>query len=298
MTTTDTPAPLSDDELLASAAQGFAAATGQPVEAIAAGLADVVETFAPSPDLAQVAEALGVVDEPVEPEDTLEDLLVELPEERRRAFAVETEEDADWVVDKLLSMDERIARYKRQMAARLAAMTNDRQRFAGRFVPQLKEWAEARRPDKTKPKGAKFLDLDAGRVGFRMNPRRASVADEAQAIAYLVDHGELVDLLRDDATTFDDVLAYMAPRPAFAELHEQATAIAHESGEEDALAFLSDAVEPDLATLVSVETVTNLDADALRKRALASARAAAIPGVAIIEAAEDFYFQAPAKPKA
>lgn len=230
---------------------------------------------------------------PAAPEDTLEDLLVELPAAEREAFAVRDEQSAEWVLDKLLSMDERIARYTRQTTAKLGAMKKDRERFAGRFLPQLQAYAEANRPDRIKEKGPKFLDLDAGRVGFRIQARHATVTRKEEAIAYLYDYGALVELLKQPETTFDQAIAYMEIRPPFANFLALAIETANAEGEDDALGALREALAPTLAGMIREEPTTILDADALRKHVLATGEV--IPGVAIVDETENFYFQAPAK---
>jgi phage host-nuclease inhibitor protein Gam len=239
------------------------------------------------------------------PEDTCEDLLVDLPPERRAAFAVVDEDTATWVVDKLLAMDERNARYEAQMKAKLAAMQKDRERFAGRFVPQLQAWAEAHRPDAANPKGAKYLDLDAGRIGFRKAPARAKVVDEKATIAYLRDVGELAErLARPDEYNPMEILGFVDGRPGFETLALVVGSIVgpaqrEEGGSaeavEEALAFLRESINASLADFVREEVVHKLAGDAVRAHALATGET--LPGVEIAPETETFYFQAPAKTK-
>lgn len=220
-------------------------------------------------------------------EDDCEDLLVEIAPERRRFFEVVDENTASWVVDKMLSMDERIKRHEAQAKARLAMMKADRERFARRFLPQLQAWAEA-----NPPRRGRSLDLDAGRIGFRAQKARAKVVDNDRAIAYLRDTAYLADLLSlPDATVFPDAHAYIKARPYLATMLAQVDEVLEADGEAAALAFLRETISDDAARFVTEDTVYKLDGDGLRDHALTTGEA--IPGVELVPAHDKFYFEAP-----
>lgn len=109
-----------------------------------------------------------------------------IQDEMQRAtgyFVVHNEATAAWVVDKLLSFDERQKRLDEQYLAMTAALKKDKARFEGRFLGELRAWFDAQ--DK---KGKKSLALLTGTLAVRSVPASAKVVDEGQAVEWARDN--------------------------------------------------------------------------------------------------------------
>lgn len=128
-------------------------------------------------DLWEAAAAPGA-----EVPDELMDILVAELGERAQRFAVVDEGSAAWVVDKLLSYDERLARLKEQFLAMVRALEADKARFERRFLPELEAWFDGQ------AKRGKSLSLLTGTLSKRTVPAAPTVADEAEALAWAQEH--------------------------------------------------------------------------------------------------------------
>lgn len=109
------------------------------------------------------------------PEEDVADLLADLPAPLRgpAVFRVDSEGAAVWVVDKLLSYEERQARLNEQYLAMTDALKRDRERFERRFLGELQAWFE------DQPKKGKSLRLLTGTLAVRTVRGGPRVVDEA-----------------------------------------------------------------------------------------------------------------------
>lgn len=131
----------------------------------------------------ELSPALGDVPAPVEnpvenmEADDLADLLAELGERAPR-FAVVDEGSAGWVVDKLLSYDERIARITEQFLAMTAGLKADKARFERRFLPELEAYYDR------VPKKGKSLKLLTGTLSKRSVTGAPKIVDEKAVLEW------------------------------------------------------------------------------------------------------------------
>jgi hypothetical protein len=92
------------------------------------------------------------------PEDTQEGEGTLWPE----GFRLDSEEAAEWVVDKLLTYEERLARLDRQYKRTRAALVREKESFSARFLVPLQVWAGHQLG-----RGSRTVHLLAGSLSFR-----------------------------------------------------------------------------------------------------------------------------------
>lgn len=102
----------------------------------------------------------------------------EVPAERP-PWAVATEGDAIWAVDRLLTARQRRDRIAEQCRAVLAAAERDVERAEAFFLPLLEDWAR-RNP----PRTGRTIRLPTGSLSFRRVPGGPRVVDDAAALAW------------------------------------------------------------------------------------------------------------------
>lgn len=109
----------------------------------------------------------------------------ELPEgfEVGGTFRVTSEEKAAWVVNKLLTYDEQLARLDAQHAKMRAQLLARRDSFSAMFLAPLRQWAEANPPLK-----GKTIHLLTGSLSFRRVKRSAKVVDPKAALRWAEDN--------------------------------------------------------------------------------------------------------------
>lgn len=117
-------------------------------------------------------------------EEDVSDLMVDLPAglRERAVFVVDNEGAAAWVVDKLLSYDERAARLKEQFLGMMKAIEGDKARFERRFMAELEAWYDEQ------PKRGKTLALLTGTLAKRTVPAAPEVQDEEAAVEWAQEH--------------------------------------------------------------------------------------------------------------
>lgn len=107
-------------------------------------------------------------------------------------FGVTDRDSADWVLGKIADVEaralaiqarkqavaENFARQEKQLAGRLAWLER-------RFGPELEAWAKAQ----IEGKRSRFVQLDNGRVQFRVATSPAKITDPAAALAFVRDAG-------------------------------------------------------------------------------------------------------------
>jgi hypothetical protein len=94
-------------------------------------------------------------------------------------FHVDSEAAADWVIDRMLSLDEQAARLDAQYKARKAAIVRDRESLDRRFSSELRAWAAENMPAKSKT-----LHLLSGSVSFRAVRGGPRIADSREVEAW------------------------------------------------------------------------------------------------------------------
>lgn len=104
-----------------------------------------------------------------------------IPEDRR--FEIRTEQEAAWVVGKMVALDHREAVLKEQYKAMQKDIANDRAYLLWRLGGELAGWAS-----KNLPRGKKSIKLLTGTVGFRSMPDRIEVTDYGKLIQWAQKH--------------------------------------------------------------------------------------------------------------
>jgi phage host-nuclease inhibitor protein Gam len=94
-------------------------------------------------------------------------------------FHIHDEASADWAVDKLVSMDEKLERLERQYKAAKAAIVRDKEALERRFLSEIRAWAEGQLTGKTKT-----LHLLSGSISFRSVKGGPRVRDAAEVLAW------------------------------------------------------------------------------------------------------------------
>jgi phage host-nuclease inhibitor protein Gam len=94
-------------------------------------------------------------------------------------FHIHDEATADWAVDKLVSMDEKLERLERQYKAAKAAIVRDKDAFERRFLSEIRAWAEGQLTGKTKT-----LHLLSGSISFRSVKGGPRIADSREVEAW------------------------------------------------------------------------------------------------------------------
>jgi phage host-nuclease inhibitor protein Gam len=94
-------------------------------------------------------------------------------------FHIHDEASADWAVDKLVSMDEKLERLERQYKAAKAAIMRDKEAFERRFLSEIRAWAEGQLTGKTKT-----LHLLSGSISFRSVKGGPRIKDHSDVLAW------------------------------------------------------------------------------------------------------------------
>lgn len=94
-------------------------------------------------------------------------------------FHVDSKAAAEWVIDKMIALDERAARLDAQYKAMRAAIARDRESLDRRFSSELRAWAAENMPAKSKT-----LHLLTGSVSFRTVRGGPRIADNAAVLAW------------------------------------------------------------------------------------------------------------------
>jgi len=106
-----------------------------------------------------------------------------LAEEAWQPPPCETEDDADALINRVLSKREERQRLIDQHAKRIAAIDGEIDWLEGWALPTLEEWLE-RNP----PKRGKSRDLPRGRAGWRTSKGGIIVDDEEAALNWAIDN--------------------------------------------------------------------------------------------------------------
>jgi phage host-nuclease inhibitor protein Gam len=102
------------------------------------------------------------------------------------AFAVRDAESANWVIRKIGDSRLYALRVKAWAAAELRRAERQEQFFMMRYGKQLEDWA--RQQIEQQHDCRRSVSLPAGNVGFRAEPTRLSVVDEAKLLAWAKRH--------------------------------------------------------------------------------------------------------------
>lgn len=94
-------------------------------------------------------------------------------------FRITDENRANWVVDKMLSYDERLDRLDRQYKQMRGRLEGERDGFRSRWLVPLRTWAEA-----NQPKRGKTLHLMTGSLSFRRVRGGARIVDKAAVLEW------------------------------------------------------------------------------------------------------------------
>lgn len=94
-------------------------------------------------------------------------------------FRIDSEERAAWVVDKLLSYDERLERLDAQYKRTRARLVADREAFEARFLVPLQQWAGHHLPRR-----GRTVHLLTGSLSWRTVPATAKVVEAERALAW------------------------------------------------------------------------------------------------------------------
>jgi phage host-nuclease inhibitor protein Gam len=94
-------------------------------------------------------------------------------------FRVVNEEHAAWVVNRILTVEEKIARLEAQYKKASAALAREKEALEARFMAPLEAWAEANLPRK-----GRTIHLLTGSLSFRAVKGGPRVADSAATLAW------------------------------------------------------------------------------------------------------------------
>lgn len=94
-------------------------------------------------------------------------------------FRIDSEERAAWVVDRMLTVDEKIKRLDRQHERARAALVREREALDGLFLVPLQQWVEVNMPRK-----GRTIHLLTGSISFRRVKGGPRVVDSAACLAW------------------------------------------------------------------------------------------------------------------
>jgi phage host-nuclease inhibitor protein Gam len=94
-------------------------------------------------------------------------------------FHVDSQQAAEWVIDKMIALEERAERLDAQYKAMKAAIIRDRESLDRRFSSELRAWASENMPVKSKT-----LHLLTGSVSFRTVRGGPRIADSREVEAW------------------------------------------------------------------------------------------------------------------
>lgn len=94
-------------------------------------------------------------------------------------FRVDSQDAAEWVIDKMIALEERAARLEAQYKAMKAAILRDRESLDRRFSSELRAWAAENMSAKSKT-----LHLLTGSVSFRTVRGGPRIQDHAEVLAW------------------------------------------------------------------------------------------------------------------
>jgi phage host-nuclease inhibitor protein Gam len=98
----------------------------------------------------------------------------------RPAWDIRDEDDAAWALDRVLRAQASLARIKAACEARIKAAEREVERAESYFVPLLRCWADANRPE-FKGKPAKTIRLTTGALAYRATGGKPVVTDREAA---------------------------------------------------------------------------------------------------------------------
>jgi phage host-nuclease inhibitor protein Gam len=93
-------------------------------------------------------------------------------------FTIDSEEKANWLLNKLAAIEEEAARVKSQARKRAEELEADRNRLMGRFGAELEAFARTLAQERRR----KSVTLLAGTLAFRTVPARWTITDEDAAL--------------------------------------------------------------------------------------------------------------------
>jgi hypothetical protein len=105
---------------------------------------------------------------------------VEPPPDVPEAFGVSDASSANWLVRKVIEARAYAKHVKEWAALEVRRAEREERFFLERFGPQLEAWARQQIAGSRR----KSMKLPAGTVGFRTEPRRLDVTDEAKLIGW------------------------------------------------------------------------------------------------------------------
>ena len=97
----------------------------------------------------------------------------------RPAWSVQTEADAIWAADRLLTARQRRDRIVEQCRAMITRAERDAERAESYFLPLLENWARLNPPTR-----GRTVHLPTGQLAFRRVPGGPRVVDDAAALAW------------------------------------------------------------------------------------------------------------------
>lgn len=100
-----------------------------------------------------------------------------IKQEQDETFHVTSESKADWVIKKILAIEDEIDRIERQHERRVKQLEREKEFFKIRFGAELEGWIRANLNGRKKS-----IDLPHGRAGFRKSQETIEIIDQDAAV--------------------------------------------------------------------------------------------------------------------